>query len=97
MLFSHLPPGFLRGSFRRVSQPQRFRHFASALSWNKEKIITEVETVVGSVNKTGNVSITLTVSRSHYYSGEAMSITYAERVCNALVLSRVRRMRLMVL
>ena len=28
--------------------------------WNKEEIITEVETVVGSINKRGRVSITFT-------------------------------------
>jgi len=65
--------------------------------WNKEEIITEVETVVVSINKAGNGSITLTLRRNHCYGGEAMSITYAECVSIALVISRARRMHLIVI
>jgi hypothetical protein len=58
--------------------------------WNKEEIITAVETVV-SINKTGSVSITLTLRRNHCYRGEAISITCAECVSIALLISRARR------
>jgi len=65
--------------------------------WNKEEIITEAETVVASINKRGSVSITLILRRNHCYSREAMSITYAECVSIAIVSSREKRMRLIVL
>jgi hypothetical protein len=63
--------------------------------WNKEEIITEVETVAGSLNKTGNVRINPNIkahSSNHPYCEKAISITYAECAYVALVIQCARRM-----
>lgn len=70
MLFFHLPQVFY--VVLSVAYPKNKAEGISLLHclWNKEEIITDVGTVDGSINKTGNVSITLTLRRNHCYSGE---------------------------